>query len=164
MNLPSTRRKLEELNIFHSEIPVMNKPTVIGYDKKFKWSWMATQLNTFYVISDFGSDTVTEEVLSHHLATSFELAKKNYTGWPRGLQSGLGVVSILISDSITEEAKEYCRHLKSGKKWAGFAIPVAVDSNNGDAFNFWKNPMWGRIYFPYFKRMIQTLTEKTQSS
>jgi hypothetical protein len=65
---------------------------------------------------------------------SFKYASKNYTGWPRGLQSGVGVISIMLSTKIDEDAKDYCRELKSGKKWAGFnkgsSVKFVQESSN----------------------------------
>ena len=159
MSLASIKAKLEEQNLFHSEFEWKEHPTVAGYDKKFKWSWMATQLNTFFVATDFGSTPIDVVDIESHLYAAFPFAEKNYSGWPRGLQSGLGVISILLSDTISEEAKAYCRGLKSGKKWAGFTIPVVIDSKTGEVFSFSSNPMWGAIYFPYFRRKIQELTQ-----
>ena len=158
MDLSAVKQKLEELHIFHSEITFLDHPTVVGYDKKFKWSWMATQLNTFFLISNFKDQEINIDLLEQHLAQAFDFAKKHYKGWPRGLQSGLGVISVLHSTAITSEAKTYCRKLMSGKKWAGFAIPVVVDSNSKEPYYFEKKPMWGAIYFPYFKKMIVSLT------
>jgi hypothetical protein len=57
-----------------------------------------------------------------------------------------------------EGAIRYCRELKSGKKWAGFSIPVTINSSTNQVYFFEKNPIWGRIYYPYFKKMINELT------
>ena len=157
MNLELIKNKLQSKSIYHSQEKILDKPSVIGYEKKFKWSWMATQLNTFIVTSDFANEEINTALIEKHLKESFNYAKKHNKGWPRGFQSGLGVISILISDKIDEESKEYCLKLKSGKKWAGFAIPVVIDSENKQIYRFEKNPMWGRIYYPHFKEIINDL-------
>ncbi len=157
MNTTSIKEKLNKSSIFHSETKISGAPSVIGYEKKFKWSWIATQLNTFIVVSDFGDTEINTSLIEHHLSESFEFSKKNYTGWPRGLQSGLGVITILLSNTITEEAKSYCTELKSGKKWAGFTIPIVYDTDTNEIFQFQKNPIWGRIYYPHFKKLIHNL-------
>jgi len=157
MNIESIKLSLKRDSIFHSEEKIRNKTSIIGYEKKFKWSWMATQLNTFITVTDFGSEEINKAVIEEYLTESFKFSKKNYTGWPRGLQSAIGVISVLISSNITEEAKDYCLQLKSGKKWAGFSIPVVYDSSANKLFYFEKNPMWGRIYYPHFKKLINGL-------
>ena len=157
MNLDSIKQKLQNNAIFYSEEKILEKPTIIGYDKKFKWSWMATQLNTFIVVSNFESTPITIDKIEEHLNLSFNYAEKHYSGWPRGLQSGIGVISVLISDSIEKDAKEYCTHLKSSKKWAGFTIPVVVHASTNEFFFFNKYPIWGRVYYPYFKKLILSL-------
>ncbi|WP_430413079.1 hypothetical protein [Kordia sp.] len=161
MNLISIKEKLQTKSILHDDsVIIEDMPSVIGYDKQFRWSWMATQLNTFFVASDCGNTPITKKFIEEHLKSSFTYTKYAYNGWPRGLQSGVGVISILISDTITEEAKTYCKKLQSGKKWAAFTIPVVIDSNTKEVFFFDKKPMWGRIYFPYFEKIIKELTSK----
>ena len=157
MTLQDIKERLISKSIFFSEDKINYKPTVIGYDKKFKWRWMATQLNTFIIASDFGDEIIKEQTIEDFLTESFKYAKINYTGWPRGLQSALGVIAILISKNIDEGAINYCKKLKSGKKWAGFSIPVTINSSTNQAYFFEKNPFWGRIYYPYFKKMIEEL-------
>ncbi|MCH2046109.1 MAG: hypothetical protein MK212_18480 [Saprospiraceae bacterium] len=157
MNLDSIKEKLQNASIFHSENEMLNHKTVIGYEKKFRWAWFATQLNTFIVATDFGEETVDVPTIEKHLTESFNFAKKNYRGWPRGLQSGLGAICILISSNITADAKEYCQKLKSGKKWSGFSIPIAYNPETKEYFQFLSNPMWGAIYYPHFRKLIDNL-------
>ncbi|PKB45047.1 hypothetical protein AX016_3283 [Cellulophaga sp. RHA19] len=157
MNTDTIKQRLNSQGIYHSDDNILDKRSVIGYEKKFKLSWMATQLNTFIVVTDFKDEKITSTIVDQHLTESFNFTKKNYTGWPRGLQSAIGVVSILISNNIDEDAKEYCKKLKSGKKWAGFTIPVIFNPDTKEVHQFDKNPMWGRIYYPHFKKMINSL-------
>ena len=157
MNLESIKSKLNEQSIYHSDENILGKPSFIGYEKKFKWSWMATQLNTFVVTTDFGDEQITTAIIEKHLTASFDFARSNYSGWPRGLQSGMGVICVLISNNVDEAAKDYCLRLLSGKKWAGFSIPVIYNSQSNELYRFQKNPMWGAIYYPHFKRMIDGL-------
>jgi hypothetical protein len=157
MNIESIKKNLTESGIFHSETTILGEKTIIGYEKKFKWTWVATQLNTFIIATDLRDEEITVQIIEKHLSESFKFAKNNYKGWPRGLQSGLGVISILISTRMNEEAKEYCRKLKSGKKWAGFTIPVIYNSEKNEIYKFEKNPIWGRIYYPHFKKLISNL-------
>jgi len=159
MKLIEIKKRLESQSILFSEDQVHGRPAVIGYDKKFKWEWFATQLNTFLVAIDFGNDPVTVATIEAALTDSFAYAKQNYSGWPRGLQSSLGVVTILVSSRIDERVVEYCRELKSGKKWAGFAVPVAIDSSTGQVHSFERGPIWGRIYYPYLKDLIAKATQ-----
>lgn len=159
------KQKYQLKNIFFSEDSILGRPTVIAYEKKFRWSWMATQMNTFIVSSDFGDEKLTTKVLESHLTESFKYASKNYNGWPRGLQSGVAVISILISSNIDEDVKNFCLELKSGKKWAGIAIPVVIDAKDGTVYSFKRDPMWGKIYFPYFRKLIAELCiQKEQKS
>lgn len=158
MKLNDIKLRLEVLSILFSEHSIGGRPSVIGYDKKFKWRWFATQLNTFLVAIDFGNEPVNVPAIDAALAESFSYAQKHYNGWPRGLQSGLGVITFLLSSHLDAAAIDYCENLKAGKKWAGFAVPVVIHSDSGQVHAFQRNPLWGRIYYPYFKQLIHKTT------
>ena len=158
MILHELKKRLQSQSILFSEVQIQGRPTVIGYEKKFNWRWYATQLNTFLIAIDFGNDPVDVANLEAALTDSFDYAKRNYSGWPRGLQSALGVVTILVSSHIEKPAVEYCRELKVGKKWAGFAVPVVIDSSTGEVHSFSRNPIWGRVYYPHLKDLIAKVT------
>lgn len=160
MTLENIKTQLENKGVLLSDENILDQPNVIGYEKKFKWKWFATQLNTFIIASDLGDQTLSVSIMEKHLAESFNYAKKNYKGWPRGFQSGLAVINILISKNIEQDLKDYCTQLKVGKKFAGFSIPVVIDSNTGEVFCFHKNPIVGGIYYPHFKRLINEVTGK----
>jgi hypothetical protein len=159
MTLQEIKKRLESQSIFFSEDAINNWPAVIGYDKRFKWRWLATQMNTFLVAVDCGSNLVDVTTIEAVLAESFEYASRNYNGWPRGMQSGIGVITILISSKIEESAIEYCHKLKSGKKWAGFTVPVVLNSSTNQVYFFKRNPVWGRVYYPHFKSLIEMATQ-----
>jgi len=159
MILQKIKKRLESQSILFSEDGLAGRPAVIGYDKKFKWQWFATQLNTFVVAIDFDNDPVAVEAIEAAMTDSFAYAKQHYSGWPRGLQSGLGVITIIVSSSIDARAIEYCQESKAGKKWAGFAVPVVMNSTTGRVHTFNRNPIWGGIYYPYFKELIVKATD-----
>ncbi len=158
MVLEKIKERLVARGIYYSDDSINGRSTKIGYDKQFRWSWMATQLNTFIVAVDFGVEEVTVATLEDVMNEAYGYSKQHYNGWPRGLQSGIGVIVILISENVSQEAIDYCNGLKAGKKWAGFSIPVAIDATTQQAYFFKKYQMWGRIYFPYFDELIKYLT------
>ena len=155
MNLENIRTNLEQNNIFHASDPFLDYSSVAGYDKQFRWSWMATQLNTFYLIAEVEELSVVK--LEELLQRAFQYAEKHYTGWPRGLQSGIGVILIILTTSPDSEIQRYCLKLKSGKKWAGFTIPVVFDKETKKLYYIDHKPIWGMIYYPYFEDMIKKL-------
>ena len=157
MEIEVIKQGLESNSIFLAEDELCGKRAVIGYEKTFKWRWFATQMNTFVVVADMGEEELTVEKLESFLEASFAYAKRNYRGWPRGFQSGMAVIVILISENVHPEAGQYCSELKTAKKWAGFSVPVVVDSKSKEVFKFRKDPMWGRIYYPHFRKMIEDL-------
>lgn len=152
------KNRLESRGILYSKDEIYERPTVIGYEKKFQWLWFGTQLNTFVFATDFDDTLITPELFAEYMNESFKYAEQHHTGWPRGLQSSVGAISILISSNIHKNTIEYCRELQSEKHWSGFGIPVVVNSSTNKVYFFDKKPMWGAIYYPHFKRLIRELT------
>ncbi len=158
VDMEKFKKQMELNSIPYTEEKICGYKALIGYEKKFRWTWLATQLNTFLVTIDLGDTQISIENIEAILASSFVYAKKNYHGWPRGLQSGVGVLVIIVSSSVSKEAIEYCEESKAGKKWAGFSVPVLIDSLTEQKYHFKKNPIWGLIYYPYFKDLINKIT------
>jgi hypothetical protein len=156
-SLTTHQTHLQAQNIFHSETTLGGHPAIVGYEKQFRWSWMATQLNCFIVVVDCGDTPVTAETFETLFPEAHAYAKEHYTGWPKGLQSGVGVVLLLTGTEVSQDAQDYCTELKAGKKWAGFSVPLARNTANGQGYLFEKKPMWGRIYFGYFQELATGL-------
>ena len=157
MTLADLHAALAAQSIPVTDATHLGRASVIGYDKRFRWRWMATQLNTFVICTDYGDEAVAPAHLAEHAYRGFDYAREHYAGWPRGLQSGLAVMSVLLTTDVTPEASRYCRQLKAEKKWAGFAVPVCVDAGTDEVHAFEKAPLWGRVYYPYFGRLIASL-------
>jgi hypothetical protein len=128
----------------------------IGYVKKFKWSWMATQLNTFIFIGE-ANGTIDKAATEKFSDDCYNYAIKNNKGWPRGLQSGVGSIAILKGETIDSAAKAFCES-PSKKHWSAFEVPVLYHTSEKKTIRYKSNPIWGRIFFPYFTKLIDTVT------
>ncbi len=154
MTAPETVLKSE--NIYFGKDTLAGIPCTIGYNKKFKWSWMATQLNTFIFIGETGA-LVTREVIEDFSKQCFNYALKNNKGWPRGLQSGIGSIALIAGNNFTPDAIEWCEKV-SKKHWSAFEIAMLYHVEEKRAIRFQKQPIWGRLYFSYFAEMIDMIT------
>ena len=164
MSILSVREHLEARDIFHSEVTISGYPTIVGYEKQFRWTWFATQLNCFIFSVDCGGETVEVDTFERLFEESFRYAQSHYRGWPRGLQSGLGVVLLLSGHTVSPAAQEYCTQLKPSKKWAGFSVPLAKSTSDGERYFFEKRPAWGRIYYGYFEQLSRALLSLRESA
>ncbi|SHF27528.1 hypothetical protein [Pedobacter caeni] len=158
MNLNTAEAILKDTGIFKGHETIAGIACTIGYDKKFKWAWMATQLNTFIIIGE------TEELIDKNKIEQFsnacyEYAIKNNQGWPRGLQSGIGAVAILKGKSIDRSAAVFCEKLTK-KHFSAFEVPVLYDLEKKKTIRYLTRPLWGTIYFPYFTKMIDDITSR----
>jgi hypothetical protein len=148
--------KQEGLNFENTTINGI--PCSVGYDKQFRWSWLATQLNTFIFIG--ATDQLIDKALIEGFSNGcYEYSIKNHKGWPRGLQAGVGSIAILKGKTIDEGARAFCEK-PSKKHWSAFEIPVIFNTANNQVIKYLKKPIWGTIYFPYFTEMITAITGK----
>ena len=60
------RTAFEAKGLRITEPEILTVPSIVGYDKQFRWSWMATQLNTFITVTDGGDEHITPEILWRH--------------------------------------------------------------------------------------------------
>ena len=148
----------EEGNSYFSQANIGGLECTVGYIKKFKWRWMATQLNTFIIVAETEM-TIDKKVIEDFSAASFDYALKNNQGWPRGLQSGIGSIAILKGNSISADAIKYCEK-PSKKHFSAFEIPVLYDTTKKEVIKYRKKPIWGTIYFSFFTETIAAITRK----
>jgi hypothetical protein len=102
---------------------------------------------------------IDQAMIEHFSKACFEYATKNNQGWPRGLQSGVGSVAILQGDNIDRSGAAFCEKL-SKKHWSAFEIPVLYYKADKRAIRFLSRPIWGTIYFPYFTKLIDSVTSR----
>jgi len=148
--------KNESINFEQQTINGIN--CSVGYIKKFKWSWFATQLNTFIIIGKT-EQKIDRQTIEDFSNSCFEYSLSNYEGLPRGLQSGVASIAILQGSNIDDEAKRFCEKL-SKKHWGAVEIPVLYNINENRSIRFVTKPLWGRIYFPYLAKTIDSITSK----
>jgi len=149
---------LKQENIYFGEETINGISCSIGYIKKFKWSWLATQLNTFVIIGT-ANNNIDKQTIEAFSKSCFEFALKNHKGWPRGLQAGVASIAILQGNNIDKSAREFCEKL-SKKHWSAFEVPVLYDLEEKKAVRYIKKPIWGTIYFPFFTQTIDSITRK----
>lgn len=132
----------------------------VGTIKKFKWSWFATQLNTFVFIGE--TDQIIDKTLIENFSRNcFEYAVKHNTGWPRGFQSGIASIAILKGSSIDNSAIEFCSRF-SKKHWSAFEMPLLYDTTQNKIIKNQSGKIWGAIYVPYLNNIINAVTRKFQ--
>lgn len=154
-NLAPFKNKFVADGIYSGRVLINDKYTVEqAYMKKFRFSWFATQLNTFISVSQF-DNIITKEIIEDFSKSSLKYSLKNHKGWPRGFQSGIVSISVLVGDNITKDAIEFCENF-SKKHWSAFELPIIVDTANKRTIRFKSSPIWGTVYFNYIIELIET--------
>jgi len=157
----TSKEILKNQNIYWGEFDINGFTCDVGYIKKFKWSWFASQMNTFIFIGKT-DNIITKEKIENFSTHCLEFALKNNKGWPRGLQSGVSSIAILQGNAIENEAVEYCMKL-SKKHWSALEVPVLYDSVLKRTFRFAVKPIWGIIYYDYLGKLIDAISSQMSS-
>lgn len=152
----TTAERFKTDGTYFGEYEIAGIPCTVAYIKKFRWRWMATQLNTFIIVgeTDQKIDLRTIDLFS---ALAFQFALNNNRGWPRGFQAGVGSVAILKGPEIDQAAGAFVSNL-TRKHWSAFEIPVLYNTTHKQTIRFANTPLWGAIYFPYFSKLIGGIT------
>src|ERR1051325_6798837 len=125
---------LKAENIFLRNDSIGGIPCSIGYVKEFRWSWFATQLNTFVIIGDTDKP-IDRTAIENFSKSCYDYALKNNKGWPRGLQAAVGAIAILAGDNIEPTAIHFCE-TASKKHWSAFEIPVVHKKTDHKTYRF----------------------------
>lgn len=145
-------------NIYFGQETINGISCSIGYIKKFKWSWLATQLNTFVIIGK-ANEGIDKQLIESFSKSCYEYSLKNHKGWPRGLQAGVCSIAILQGSIIDSAAIQFCERF-SKKHWSAFEIPVLYNAEEKKAIRNTGNPLWGAIYFPFITKTVDSITGK----
>ncbi len=156
--MPTAEQALQQENLYLKQENIGGISCIIGYIKKFKWSWFATQLNTFIIIGET-SNTIDKTAIENFSTACLKYALQNHQGWPRGLQSGIGSIAVLKGSNVTADAVLFCEK-PTKKHWSAFEIPVIYDESRRKAVRYIKTPIWGKIYFGFFTKLIDSITGK----
>lgn len=143
---------------FYGNFTIANIPSSVAYFKEFRWSWMATQLNTFVIVGET-EQRIDRQTIDVFSALAFQFALNNSKGWPRGFQAGVGSVAILKGSDIDPAAIGFVSN-PSRKHWSAFEIPVIYDTFQRRGYRYTSKPLWGAIYFPYFTKLIDGVVAK----
>lgn len=149
---------LSSENIYSGQVNINGVNCTVGYIKKFKWTWFATQLNTFIIIGET-DQPINKAVIENFSSACLNYALANNKGWPRGLQSGVGSIAILMGNNIEGDAIYFAEN-SSKKHFSAFEIPVLLDLEKRLVYKYKSTPIWGKIYFSYFTQTINWLISK----
>ena len=135
---------------------IVGGPTaVVGSTSKFRWSWMATQLNTFIYAASFLPGT-TSAFLDQYMATACQDAI-NRKGAMRGFQVGVAAVAVAAVDQATPELSAWAA-TPHGRRFAALTFPVLVDASPRQVV-YPQRMALGGIYTGYLKDLVRTYVE-----
>jgi hypothetical protein len=145
-------------NIYYGQANINGIDCSIGYIKKFRWSWFGTQLKTFIIIGQTEMK-IDKNLIENFSSSCHDYAIKHNKGLPRGLQSGVGSIAILVGRDIGHEAVRFCQNPYK-KHFGSFEVPVLCNLEKREVSKYLKTPVWGKVYFPFFTETIERITNK----
>ncbi|AXG76481.1 levansucrase [Streptomyces paludis] len=118
-------------------------PVLVGRRADFRLRWMATRLHLFTIAA--AVPHIDFQTIATFTNQSLQYARKNKGGLPVGLQTGVAVLPVLVSERVDPAALAWARE-KQRNEFACIARPVVVDSARGEIAFFRGHPMIGGIY------------------
>jgi hypothetical protein len=155
--LSNTRSRLKADGNSVSEGDLPSGPVTIGYQGKFRWMWIATKLNLFVVVAT--RPEATADGLTGLVSESIEYAKKT-KGRLRGFQTGVAVMPILASITVTSDAIELANS-RPVKGFAAMTMPAIVDLSTGEAHSYEGKLILGAIYTTWLRERMTKLLAST---
>lgn len=131
-----------------SSVALASGYAMVGYQSQFKLKWMATKVHLFTVVAPVPVATpeavvgLTQESLDHAIRTRGNL---------RGLQTGVGVIPVLVSPHVTPEAWDFVQQSPK-KEFAAFSLPAIVDLGRGEVVSYQRTPAIGAMYYGWMRK------------
>ena len=122
------------------------------YGEKFAFKWMATKLKIFSFVS-YRSE-ISEAAIKAYSGKCMSQALEGYGGLRRGMQSGVVSFHVLVSKYVDPKAIAWVKS-RPKKRFAAFEMPVIYDLTNQKLYYYEEKPMWGSIYYSFFREYIE---------
>ena len=139
----------DHLKVSNEEINGIN--TIVGYKTEFRWSWFATKLHIFGMVGTI--DKITKQDIDKFSKACIEHGERNMKGM-RGMQQGAVSFAVLASDNVQQDAIDWVKE-PSPKHFALMEFPVIYDLKEDKLYYCEKTPMWGAIYFKFFRNFVK---------
>ena len=108
-------------------------------------------MNVFSVIANF--DTVDAKTAEAFTKAADEYAKSNNSGLPRGLQSGIYTLAVIVSQKVDQTAIDYVSKAPPSQ-WAAIALPVIYNLENDSLHYFTGTPIWGFAMYRGLRKYV----------
>ncbi len=155
------KEKFEQDGIYLKADHYKEWPMEVGYKKEFKWRLMATQANTFIMVLHC-DEPLSLPVYHKYVGGCMKYANKNHTGWPKGLQSGVISIPVIICPSASAEVKANVLS-PPGTHFGAFELPVVLETETRQMYYYEKTQFWGWAFYPYIHKQIRTYVVDTWS-
>lgn len=143
------------------EIEINSFNVTSMYEEKFKIRWLATKLKNYSFVSHV--DKIDLEDIISYTSECTNYAVKNYKGLPRGIQNGVTSFNVLVSANVTEAAKKFATS-RPKKHFSLFEMPIIYDLASREIYYYKGTPIWGSIYYKYFREYIENHFDVTVDS
>jgi len=135
-----------------SEANVGGFSAVVGYRAQFRLRWLATRVHLFTVVASV--PYVNSQRLQQFTNDVLDFGVKE-RGRFRGLQTGVGVIAALVSESVETEARMWATTDLVDRRGA-FAWPALVDLSSGRISFHVGAVTRGGLYASWMRQQIET--------
>lgn len=112
----------------------------------FRAEWFFTRLHTFVVFDVLEGGLATGDELRSFANVAMRWAKRAKGGLPRGLQTGVAVLAVLVAAEGTSAASRSEARRRPKKDYSALRLHLLVDLSAGEGFSYDGPITWGLIY------------------
>jgi len=150
--LTSMTDRLVDAGARVSESNIGGFSAVVGYQAQFRWTWLATRMHLFTVAATV--PYVNVPLLQQFTNDVLDFGVKE-RGRFRGLQTGVGVIAALVSESVDPDARAWATTELVVRRGA-FAWPAVVDLSSCRRFSHVGAVWRGGIYANWMRQQINS--------
>jgi hypothetical protein len=138
-------------------MPVANGCAIVGRRSEFRVRWLMTRLHVLVLV--VATDRLTVEIADEIIAAATTEAVHGKPGLPRGLQTGTGVVPVVVANEVDDAVPEYIR-TGNDRTFAVVCVPALVQPTASHVVVRGKPQLWGRIYYAHLAQLAEEVARE----
>jgi len=105
-----------------------------------------------------GFGDLNEDVFTDFCAASFEHGCKNKRcSFPVGMYLQIWCFPVALVDRLDDDMVDFVRNHQPAKHWNSCEMPCAYEAETDELHYYQRTPVWGALYYPMRRSLIQTL-------
>jgi hypothetical protein len=156
----AVRQRLEQDGFVFSSERVAERDALVGRRAWLHWTTL-TRVHVFvFVVAVLETDATDAEQLT---AAARAYAVQHKGGLPRGVQTGVASIPVIVVQRDAGDALEWARGTQR-RHWASLDLPVVIEQSSGGAAFRDRRDFWGIAYMSQLRRLAKSIVAAAQGN